>query len=123
MKNTIKWFWIMAVLTLLFGFVLAGCVTYTWEETDTSRAIHEAASELVRSNDGRISADALVSGLGRVFPGLKYQPVQGILGIEIKVNYGGTTTWPTTYKIVCKWDGGNIVTGIISVMENRTAKK
>ncbi|MCL1927342.1 MAG: hypothetical protein FWG07_00925 [Treponema sp.] len=113
------------VVLIMVGVLclFAGCVTYKWEETDTSRAIHEAASDLVRSRGGRISVNALISGLDGNFPGIKLQPLNGISRIQINANYGGTATWPTTYRIKCTWEEGNIVTGIISVTENRAAEK
>ena len=141
MRTNKKIFAGMAVLVLLFGFVLAGCASVKTisEETETSRAIFEAASELMASQEGRIKADELVSGLAEKFPGLKTMPL-GMSFQEnlIQVNYGGTVKWPTNYAIECTMDsetlkitdkgngistrvadGNTIVTSIISVIENR----
>ena len=92
----------MAVLALLFGLVLTGCSTtkFTWKETETSKAIYQAASEMLLSKGGKITAGELISGLSNKFPGLK----GGALAIQIdliQVTYGGTAMWPTTYKIEC----------------------
>jgi hypothetical protein len=138
-----KFFVGMAVLVLLFGFVLAGCasVKVVSEETETSRAIYDAASELVLSQGGRIQAGALVSGLAAKFPGLKTLP-QGMSFVAglVKVNYGGTAKWPTTYDIECTMEGieesspalgvtlykayeNTIVTSITSVIELRAIEE
>ena len=132
----------MAVLVLLFGFALAGCASVKTisEETETSRAIYEAASELMDSQGGTIKAGDLVSGLANKFPGLKKMPL-GMSFQEnlIQVSYGGSVKWPTNYAIKCTMDEatmkisdkGNgvstrtadensVVTGIVSVVENRT---
>ena len=94
----------MAVLVLLFGFVLAGCSTtkYAKVETETSKAIYEAASELVRSQANGIRAGALVSGLASKFPGLKKRPLLAIQFGLISVRYQDTD-----YEIDCTMDTGS----------------
>ena len=105
MKINKKIFAGMAVLTLLFGSVLAGCSTtkYTKVETETSKAIYEAASELVGSQPGGIRAGALVEGLADKFPGLKKAPLLAFQGVLITVVYQDVT-----YSINCTiedWEG------------------
>jgi len=82
-------------LALLFGLVLAGCATgkytITYEETEISRAIEQAASDLVFSRQGGIPAGELVSGLSAQFPGLKLPPLIGIIYSQIQFNYQDKT--------------------------------
>ena len=136
MKNSAK-FWrittIGAVIMVMFGLVLAGCATVKTisEETETSRAIFEAASDLVLSQPGGITASKLVEGLAGKFPGLKLMPMGlSFSRDKIQVNYGGTEKWPTTYLIRCTMVGvegtaieNAIVTTISSVMENRVIEE
>jgi len=141
MKISKRFFTGMAVLALLFGLALAGCATVkaVSEETETSRAIYAAASDLVSSRQGGITAYALVAGLADKFPGLKPMPM-GMSFQEnlIQVSYGGTVKWPTNYAIRCTMAGvvetptaitgvsirkiaqDTVVTSITSVVESRT---
>jgi len=130
MKIKKRFFVGMAVLALLFGLVLAGCVTVKTEETETSRAIYEAASDLVLSQPSGITASELVEGLANKFPGLKPMGMGLAFSSDlIQVNYGGTAKWPTTYAIKCTMVGAETATGntmvttITSVMENRVIEK
>jgi|GEM_PF-1538191 len=141
MKIIKKIFTGMAVLVLSFGFALTGCasVKIISEETEISRAIFEAASELTASQGSRIKANEIVSGLANKFPGLKLMPFgMSFQRNSIQVSYGGTAKWPTSYDISCTMDentmktpdnsrgsirivdGNTIVTSIISVVEYRT---
>jgi len=108
MKNNKGIFVGIAVLTLLFGFVLAGCATtkYIQVENDTTKAIYEVASELVSSREGGISADDLISGLGNRFSGLKSAPILAIQVDLITVNYQGSN-----YNIKCSMGSGESVGG------------
>ena len=98
----------MAVMALLFGFVLAGCATtkYIQVETETTKAIYEAATEIVRSQEGSISAGALLSGLGNIFPGLKASPVMAFQVDLITVSYQGAS-----YMIKCTMGRGETIQG------------
>ncbi|MDR3356671.1 MAG: hypothetical protein LBO04_05720 [Spirochaetaceae bacterium] len=98
----------MTVMVLLCGFVLAGCSTtkYIQTETETTKIIYEAASELVRSREGGITAGALISGLGNKFSGLKSASFLAIQVDLITVNYQGTN-----YMIKCIMDSGETVRG------------
>jgi len=131
----------MAVMALLFGFVLAGCASVKTisEETETSREILAEAVDLVNSHGGKIKVSDLVSGLANKFPGLKLPSVTGIQVNVIQVSYGGTAKWPTTYRIMCTMGegeviegtgggvrqvgGDTIVTSITSVIENRVIEE
>jgi uncharacterized protein YceK len=155
MKNSAKFrriTAIRAVIMVMFGLVLAGCASVKTisEETETSRAIHEAASALVLSKQGGITAGALVAGLADKFPGLKLMPMGMSFQKDlIQVSYGGTVKWPTNYAIRCtmvavestevtetqvqpgisitgggeKFNQNTIVTSITSVVENRVIEE
>jgi len=96
-------------MALLFGLVMAGCLTppnFTQVETETSKAIYEAASELVLSQSGGIRAGVLISGLAGKFPGLKKSAFLGIQVGLITVTYQDTD-----YSIKCIMDEGGTVGG------------
>jgi len=45
------------------------------DETEISRAIYKAASELTASQGSKIKADEFISSLANKFPGLKMMPL------------------------------------------------
>ena len=98
----------MAVLALLCGLMLAGCATgkNTYVETETSKEIFQVASDLMRSNEGGIAAGALISELGRKFPGLKLASFLAISVNSIQISYEGKN-----YFMKCKMGSGDAVGG------------
>jgi len=111
---------ILKVFTLFLVLFLAGCssMEYIQVETDTTEAIYEAASDLLKSHEDGITVDALLSDLYSKFPGLKAANSKiGSKEIikEIIINYQGID-----YIIKCEMSLSNdkesaVVTGIISV--------
>jgi len=93
MKISKKIFVGMAALALSFGLMLTGCVTLRRVETETSRAIFEAASELVAEQEGEITVGALLSGLGERFPSLALgrPAATSLIADQIFVDYGDRT--------------------------------
>jgi hypothetical protein len=101
--------WRLLLLAVVIGLTLsgAGCISLqkiNYVDTETSQAIYDAASALVLSQNGRITADALVSGLGNEFPGLKLEPNDwAIQSYKILVIYQ-----EKHYNIACQMDLKNV---------------
>ena len=148
MKNSVK-FWdvstIGVLIMLVFAFSLAGCATkkYTTEdfESETSQEIYRAASDLVVSRPGGITAGELVANLGKRIPGLKLFPMLGIQIDMIQLLYEKrhfimecTMDWkndPRYLRSVESGPGGGTVyvvgqdttvTSIKSVIERKTTE-
>jgi len=122
MKNRKRIFVGMAVLVLLFGFAVTGCITVTpvtFAETEASREIFQAASDLLASQEGRITAGELVSGLSDMFSSLSLVRIHGG-GID--VSYQGrnifiSCEFDTGGAIIYTANEGSIVIGIRQVRE------
>jgi hypothetical protein len=118
----------IAVLLVLFGFLLAGCISFgtpiTFEETETSKEIFNAISESIPSNivtsnpanprvapssrlvlDQRTTAGEIVSLLINKFPGLTELFISPG---GIRVSYQGKE-----YNISCEFESTG---GVISVV-------
>jgi len=121
----------ITVLLLLFGFLLAGCISFgtpiVFEETESSKEIFNAISELIPSNivtstpanprlapssrlvlDRRTTAGEIASLLIDKFPGLT---VVEISGGGIRVSYQGKE-----HFISCEFE----TTGVVSVVGRNT---
>ena len=97
----------MVALALSFGLMLTGCATtqFTWEETETSTAIFEAASEIVLAQE--TTAGELLSGLGNRFPGLRAGRIMPIISVgSIQVIYEGRQ-----FRIRCDMGTGDAIEG------------
>ena len=108
MKINKRFFVGMAVLVFLFGYVLAACTTtkYIYVEDEYTQAIFEAASTLVSSKAGGITAGDLIEGLSNKISGLKAAPMFAINIDLINVVYQDKN-----YVIRCTIGSGESVGG------------
>jgi len=95
----------MAVLVLVFGLNLLGCISMTpltFIETETSREIYVVASELVASKGGKISAGELATGLSNRFSGMTRSYFSGA-GVVVSYNND-------TYYVNCEYEAALVST-------------